>query len=269
MVKDDMEPILQSHLPFAPWMEERTRRLPGVVPLEYADWLQVDDAYSAQLAYKAKLLAERRDAVLQMQPDCLPAAQELLDVALAHRPKGFEGDETVVRPDGMQVAIDRARPLMSLSQLFQEDFVILQEQGDVHVLTGALLCFPASWSLADKFARPLTEIHAPVDEYDEGIARSVERMFSAIRVEQPLMRGNVLMYGDPDLHHPKRGSDALRGAGQVGYIRSERQCMVRLPQTRAVVFSIHTYLLREESLTGPQREALRAHPVGFEEAPNE
>lgn len=251
-----MEPILQSHLQFAPWVEERTRRLPGVVPIGYDEWLQVDDAYDAQLAYKAELLRTRRDCVLQIRAEAMPAAKELLDVAMQHAPDG------IARSD-----IDPAAPLESLSKLFQEDFVILQKQGDVHVLTGALLCFPASWSLAEKFNKPLTAIHDPVEEYDDGIARSVERMFSAIRVEQPLMRGNVLRYGDPDLYHPKRGSDALREAGQVGFVRSERQCMVRLPQTKAVVFSIHTYLLREESLTAQQREALQAHPVHYEGVP--
>lgn len=251
-----MEPILQSQLSFAPWMEERTRRLPGVVPMAYEDWLLVDDAYAAQLAYKAQLLRQQRDAVLRMAPDALPAAQELLDVALAHAPDGIA-----------QAPIDRDAPLETLARLFQEDFVILQKHGDEHILTAALLCFPASWSLAEKFGKPLTAIHDPVVEYDAAIARSVERMFSAIRVEQPLMRGNVLIYGDPDLHHPKRGSDTLREAGQVGYVRSERQCMVRLAKTRAVVFSIHTSLLREESLTPEQHAALRLHPPGFEEAP--
>ena len=240
-----MTPILQSHVGFTPWMEDRTRRLPGVVPMAYADWLQVDEAYAAQLAYKARLLADRREAVVQMQPGARAAAQELLDVALAHAPKGIA-----------DTPIDRDAPLDTLSRLFQEDFVIVQKQGDAHILTAALLCFPASWSLAEKFGQPLTGIHDPVDEYDDGIARSVERMFSAIRVEQPLMRGNVLRYADPDLFHPHRGSDQLREQGQGGYVRSERQCMVRLPQTRAVVFSIHTYLWADASMSDAQRKAL-------------
>lgn len=261
-----MTPILQSHLPFAPWMEERTRRLPGVVPLSYEDWLQTDDAYTGQLAYKAALLDEKRDIVLQMEPDCLEAAQELLDVALANLPQEFTRGETITCPDGRRVRPDFSNPFETLSKLFQEDFLILQKRGDAHLLTGALLCFPASWALSEKFGKPLTAIHAPVDEYSEKIARSVERMFCAIRVEQPLVRSNALLYGDPDLHHPQRGSDLLREQGQAGYIRSERQSMVRLPRTQAVVFSIHTYLIREGSLTQEQSEGLRAHPISPEEA---
>ena len=259
-----MEPILQSRLPFAPWLDQRTRRLPGVVPLAYEDWLQVDDAYAAQLAYKAKLLAERRDTVLMADPSCLDAAKELLQVALANLPDGFVVGDGITCPDGRRVVPDVDAPFETLSKLFQEDFAILQKQGDTHVLTGALLCFPASWSLAEKYNKPLTAIHDPVAEYDDGIARSVERMFTAIRVEQPLMRSNALVYADPDLHHPHRGSDRLRDAGQAGYIRSERQCMVRLPMTRAVVFSIHTYLVRESDLTPEQAEGLEAYPITHE-----
>nr|WP_121024851.1 DUF3445 domain-containing protein [Litoreibacter meonggei] len=261
-----MEPILQSRLPFAPWLDPRTRRLPGVVPLAYKDWLQVDDAYTDQLAYKAKLLAERRDRVLMVDPTCKDAARELLQVALGNLPNEFTAGESITCPDGRIVSVDTDAPFVTLSKLLQEDFVILQKRGDAHILTGAILCFPASWSLAEKFNRPLTDIHDPVAEYDDGIARSVERMFSAIRVDQPLMRSNALVYADPDLHHPHRGSDALRDSGQAGYIRSERQCMVRLPQTQAVVFSIHTYLVRETDLTEEQAKGLLAYPITHEEA---
>jgi hypothetical protein len=264
-----MEPILQSRLPFAPWLEQRTRRLPGVIPLSYDDWLQVDDAYAGQLAYKAQLLSNSRETVLMAASSCSQAARELLEVALSHLPDCFQLDtagEMVTCPDGREVVVESAAPFETLGKLFQEDFVIMQKQGDEHVLTGALLCFPASWALAEKFNKPLTAIHGPVDEYDDGLGQKVERMFSSIRVEQPLMRSNALVYADPDLHHPHRGSDALREAGQVGYLRSERQCMVRLPLSDAVVFSIHTYLVREEDLTAEQQEGLRAHPITYEGA---
>ncbi|MEP3345926.1 MAG: DUF3445 domain-containing protein [Litoreibacter sp.] len=234
--------------------------------MAYDDWLQVDEAYTGQLAYKAELLGARRDKVLMAAPCCMEPAQELLSVAMEHMPAIFERGDIVGCPDGRRVKPDDNAPFESLSKLFQEDFIILQKQGDAHVMTGALLCFPASWTLADKFNKPLTAIHDPVLEYDDMIAQRVERMFSMIRVAQPLTRSNALIYADPDLHHPHRGSDTLREAGQAGYIRSERQCMLRLPQTQAVVFSIHTYLLREEDLTAEQAEGLLSHPITQEEA---
>jgi hypothetical protein len=45
------------------------------------------------------------------------------------------------------------------------------------------------------------------------------------------------------------------------YLRSERQCLLRLPETRAVVFTIHTYVLLRSDLP-PDAEAaiLALHP---------
>jgi hypothetical protein len=39
------------------------------------------------------------------------------------------------------------------------------------------------------------------------------------------------------------------------YLRSERQCLLRLPKTRAIVFSIHTYVLPVTALSPEQRAA--------------
>lgn len=112
--------------------------------------------------------------------------------------------------------------------------------------TGAVLCFPASWLLSEKSGRPLSAIHETVDEYDTGLARRVQRMFDGVQVGRPLWRMNQLWYADPELHQPR--SDITPRAIEnkpegASYYRSERQCILRLPQTQAVVFTIHTFVL--------------------------
>lgn len=127
----------------------------------------------------------------------------------------------------------------------QEDLCILHKSGDEHVLTGAVLCFPASWMLAEKFMAPLIGIHAPVQGYDAGIAARVQRMFDGVQAGRPLWRFNALWYDDPALHQP-RSAHARREETEAetgSFLRSERQCILRLPQSRAVVFSIHTFVL--------------------------
>ena len=146
----------------------------------------------------------------------------------------------VTCPDGREIVIDRDQPLLTLGHLVQEDICILQKRGDQHVLTAAVLCFPANWRLSEKAGRPLTDIHIPVPEYDDNIARRVQRLFDGVQVGRPLWRFNRLTYADPDLHQPRKKDD--NGVGD--YIRTERQCVVRMPQTGAVVFSIHTYVVR-------------------------
>ena len=78
----------------------------------------------------------------------------------------------------------------------------MEKQGPEHVLTGACLCFPASWALSEKLGRPLIGIHRTVPVYQEDLARRVQRMFDVIRVDQPLWRMNALVYANPALHQP-------------------------------------------------------------------
>jgi hypothetical protein len=152
-------------------------------------------------------------------------------------------------------------PLLTLGRLVQEDLCLMDSVGGEHVLTGAVLCFPASWTLAQKIGRPLSDIHMPVPSYDEGITRRVQRMFDAIRPEQPLWRANALLYDDPTLFQPRREGVPRPRPVEKTYLRSERQCLLRLPETRAVVFTIHTFVLRRSDLP-PDAEAaiLALHP---------
>jgi hypothetical protein len=236
-----MEPlILQEALPEA---QRGAPGLPGVAPCAPDDWLRVDEAYAAQMACRERLMAERPEAVLWAEPGAQTAAQEVLDEALALLPSlGFDvGKVAVTCPDGRRVALDRDRPLRTLGHLVQEDICILEKCGDEHVLTGAVLCFPANWRLADKAGRPLVGIHAPVAEYDADLARRVQRLFDGVRAGRPLWRFNRLRYAEADLHQPwRRNTDA-----PMRYQRSERQCILRLPKTDAVVFTIHTWVVAE------------------------
>lgn len=136
----------------------------------------------------------------------------------------------------------------------QEDFCLLSKSGDEHVLDAAVLCFPASWRLAEKIGRPLSAVHDPVAEYDAGLARRVQRLFDGVQAGRPLWRFNVLYYDDPALFQPRSAQmpRPLSHARTAPFIRSERQCILRLPRTRAVVFSIHTYVIATGSEQGGQ-----------------
>lgn len=258
-----MEQICQQSLPFAPWLQPASRRLPGIQPLDMGDWLVVDEAFAAQMALRDQLLADRRAEVFGA---CDPArARELLDLVLAHLGPGYRVSRgSVIRPDGVEVGLESDHPLVVAARLVQEDLCLLEqpEGAREHVLSGAVLCFPASWTLAEKLGRPLTTIHDPVPDYSEGMAARVQRLFDALHPDRPLWRANALLYEDPTLHQPRRHGDArARPTGPPPYLRSERQSLLRLPLSRAVVFSIHTWVVAWENLSPEQRAGLAAHPV--------
>lgn len=240
-----MDIILQTAIPY----DTTGTRLPGIAPLQPDAWLVRDDAYGAQMALRDRLLSERRDAVLALTEAARPAAAELLAAVLDHvaRDAGYQvGAEVVIRPDGNTVTIDRDDPLGTAGRLVQEDLCLLEKApGDAeHVLTGAVLCFPAGWTLAEKIGRPLIRIHVPVKAYDDDIAKRVQRLFDGVRVGQPLWRYNALGYVDPSLFQPRHeGVPKYGTASEQRYVRSERQTILRLPETGAVVFGIHTYVV--------------------------
>ena len=259
-----MTTVLHTHLPFAPWADARTRRLPGILPLDMADWLRVDEAYAGQMGLREDLISTRPGDVIGQTVQAAEAVAELYDFILAHLPDGFSRDGgRITRPDGVTITLDPTQPLATLGRLVQQDLCLMQEgEGGEHLLTAAVLCFPAGWRLAEKLGRPMMRIHQPVAIYTEDVGRRVQRLLDAVRSETPLWRANAHLSRAP-LFNPlsEEAPKDTSNQGDMPYVRSERQCLLRLPQSRAVVFSIHTYLVRREDLTEAQREALVAYPI--------
>ena len=254
-----MTVVLHTHLPFRAWEDPVLSRLPGTQPLT-GPWIIRDEAFTGQMAERDRLMAKRRSDVVVEDASAHPAALELLDHVLAElaQDPAYQVGADVLRPDGAPVRVDRTDPMGTLARLVQEDLCILEKHGDEHVLTAATLLFPSSWTLSEKFMRPLMAIHEPVALYDQNIGRRVQRMFDTLRVEQPIWRANWLTYQRPDLYHPRVGFEARpRPALGTGYLRSERQTIFRLPQTNAMVFSIHIYLLAVADLDDETRASLR------------
>lgn len=255
-----MNPILHHTFPAALIPRSHPAKLPGVQPLDLRDWLIRDEVFTQQMQERTRLWTAHRAEVFQQDPAALAPACELLDLILQQLSKDAQYNvsaDQITRPDGVIVPINMARPLETAGQLVQEDLCILEKRGAEHVLTAAFLCFPASWRLEEKFQRPLSAIHSPVAPYDADMGNRVQRLFDLMRAEQPLWRSNLLFYKDPSLFAPRsETSPRPTVTGENIYVRAERQSLVKLPKTQAVVFSIHTYLARFADLPEKDREAL-------------
>ena len=232
--------ILQNSIPYD-W--QKVTKLPGVMPLNPQDWIIFDDAYKDQMAEREFLLKNNSDVIAIDENNEAPAF-ELLDAILQFLSKadGFEvSQKQVVTRDDRIVKIDYNQPLLTCGMLVQNDFCLLQKISGQHVLIAAVLCFPANWRLHEKFMRPLFSIHRNVPEYSLEIAKRVDRIFDGIRVGRPMWRFNVLEYSDATLYQPYR----LRPECKPYYTRSERQTFVKLPETGAVAFGIHTFVVKK------------------------
>jgi hypothetical protein len=255
-----MPPVLQTRL--RPDTPRPGEKLPGARPLDLREWLVVDDAFAGQMALRDALIARRRGEVLALDPEAGDAARELLDVVLGRIAANplYRMGAAVRRPDGVVVDLDRNDPMVTAGRLVAEDLCLLDKRDVEHVLVAAVLCFPSRWRLDEKIGRPLTRIHRPVAPYDGEVARRVQRLFDGLRPERPLWRANLVRHRDPALFQPVSETEKDRGeAADAGYLRSERQCLLRLPVTGAVVFSIHTTLVRAGSnANGAPRKAPRS-----------
>ena len=249
------DPFLNAVPDDPPWTRPRLNTIPGTGLVGPDDWIMVSDTHSAQMALRARLVAERPGEVLGQLPGAEPAIAELYGLllgTLARRDDYELSDTSLTRPDGVTVLLG-GPDLSHIAHLVQEDFCILTKQGGEYVLIAAVLCFPMFWLLSEKLGRGMDRIHAPVEEYDAVASKRVARLFDGIRPGLPITRENghrvhttALFTPESEARH--HGADQPdRASGQ--FWRSERQSLVRLPDTGAVLFSIHTRLWPISAIT--------------------
>ena len=185
--------ILQKKIPY----DTTYPNLPGTRPISPDEWIICDDAFSQQMALRDKLIETKKDKVLAISDEAQEAAVELLKMTLDFciSKLGYKKNvNKIIRPDKVSIEIDLNEPMAFLGRLVQNDFCILQKKNNEHVLTAAALCFPASWSLEEKFLKPLIDIHVPVKAYDDNIAKRVQRLFDGLQINRPVWRFNALYY---------------------------------------------------------------------------
>jgi hypothetical protein len=234
----------------------------GLKPLDLGDWIEVDDDIETYLAEKDRLHAEIPDKVFVEEGGTREAQQEVLDLLSTHLPARFpetyrrDGDALLVGPTRRRVLDDGSSPLLVAARLVQEDLVLMRKGDDGWRLAAATLCFPASWSLQEKFGKPLQDIHAPVPGFGRGTrtADVIGRIFDNLAVAQPVERRNWSLQAGGDLYKPL--SDVERtertvvrpsrfpqaGIAAHAFIRVERQTLRKLPASGDILFTIRTYL---------------------------
>ena len=266
-----------------PFVEGPFRLSMGLLPLDLAEWVEIDGTHDSQMAEKRRLMATRRDEVFGALPEALPGAEELLRLLLAnvlrHHGDRFEaeGDGVRVRATGEVVAPGESpwHPLERAGRLVQEDWCLLApdaadgtKAGEIvgHRLVAASLCFPSRWRLHDKLGRAMGAIHGPVPAYDAKLWRPVDRFLSLLKAEKPVRRANWGLHDDPALFQPAAGHGPGEGAG-IGvadagarlWLRVERQTLVRLPETGLVAFGIRTHVHRlDAAIRGAEDAAAMA-----------
>lgn len=100
--------------------------------------------------------------------------------------------------------------------------------------------------MQDRIGHSLWQIHAGrVPQYETKLAKSMDRFFMRMQVGSAITRFNYAIDDSDELYHPHSHHN-LSVDKKVRledlHLRVERQFLQRLPKTRALLFSIRTYI---------------------------
>jgi dimethylamine monooxygenase subunit A len=212
----------------------------GLRPLDLDHWLEDGADAAEQVEMKRLLLSTRRDDVLARCDGSEHASEELLATITAYLARDGRIAKMGARTD--------PDPLAAASVLVAEDLCVLERGAEEWRLTGAAVCFPSRWKLADKIGTSLDVIHGPVPGYDATLASPTRAFFDRLSVERPVWRLNWTLLDDATLFQPNPGRPATAADPAELFFRVERQTLRRLPASGAIIFTIRTYCTRAGTL---------------------
>lgn len=167
-----------------------------------------------------------------------------------HRGAVRQPDLTGAEPNSRAENLPRTKlghPLVHAGLLTQEDWCILVQQSPEEplLLTAGTLCFPNRWRLSDKIGLPMLGVHTPVPQYGEEVGAPTNSLLKRLTPDRPVWRMNWGIADIAALHQPTGHFDPNAGSrvldiGADVVLRIERQTLIRLPTTGAVVFGIRT-----------------------------
>lgn len=223
----------------------------GLKQLDPALWLPADADLLETLDEKTRLLDEDRDVVFQAMQGSEPAQAEALDLIVAHllqyEGETYRRDGDAMKVVGRSIALDGPEPpLLTAGRLVADDLVILENRDGGWRVTAGYVSFPSSWSLKEKAGRTIGEVHAPVPDFESGSRNDglITRMFDRLQPGRLVERFNWSLYPDGSLHWPpERAAKAAARPflPQSNFVRVERQTLLRLPETGAILFTIRIH----------------------------
>ncbi len=244
--------------PYVPIDPKGWRLAMGLRPLDPATWLEFDEHYEDELLQKAALLERDYGVVVATNPEGREASFELL--------KEVERFLTTYRPELSRTTDENEHPIVRAGRLVQEDLCVLVRE-DVWRLRAACVCFPSRWNLASKIGTTLDDIHSPVPGYDDALARPTNAFFDRLSPEKSFWRLNWTLLDSPALHQPRGARAAPSGDLAQWYFRVERQTLRQLPETRAIVFTIRTYVTSAAALRESDHDFVAALLRALDTAP--
>lgn len=230
----------------------------GLKPFDLAEWIEPDRFLIGQLRLKRALIADPAEDTFVAEPGTEESQEEVLAALVAHLPVHLpqhyrrDGQAMVVtgaEDEALSVPVDGPDPaLLRAAHLVQEDLVVMRNGPDGPRLVAGAVCFPASWSIREKFGEPLSTIHRRVPGLAGTMSERIDRIFRNLHPDRPVTRLNWSIYADTNLRHAIVKAAAhyhdqrTRVPPEDLAIRVERQTFRKMPGSGDVLFTIKTYV---------------------------
>lgn len=207
----------------------------GLNLLDENQWMDVDNDLPQFIQHKKTLYSQYPDKVYFSEPDSVEAQKEFHQLVGDHLVKNYS---TIYRAD----TIGEFTSLWDTSLLVQEDICLLTEEEGAYHLKAASVCSPSNWFLEKKRNKNLDIIHQPVPGYEQELSERVNKLFTKLKTDSPIVRFNWSLQPSNELFWRSDMAPSTQVLLPHWYWRVERQTLYRLPHSRAIVFGIRIYL---------------------------
>jgi len=151
------------------------------------------------------------------------------------------------------------------------------EKDPKYVLEAFMTVFPSGFNPKEKLGLKLRNIHDPVPAYGERLEGSMDRFFAKLEIGKYAKRVNWSITTGTELYAAGDGTTHAHEGDEVEeleeidvdktFLRSERQTLHRLPESRALVFAFKTYVypikdIKEEGLGDELSQAIDGLKAG-------
>jgi dimethylamine monooxygenase subunit A len=249
---------------FRPYRWSGPQMQVGLQPIKAAEWLILDTDYGRFMQAKQEHLIRASARCYAALPSSLAAQSELRTMVAEHlveqHPQMFSRSGAALGSPALGRSWDlndsSLEPLWQLSQFVQEDFMLLQEIDGQVLITAASNAYSSSGRLVAAVGRDIRWAHEPVPKLTAMHGSRIDRILASVHEGALCARYNWQLTPLASIFFPEDPHSANMAAlksvstqlsrdpsltPSLLNVRVERQTLRRLPLTRAVAFSIHTY----------------------------
>jgi hypothetical protein len=228
-------------------------------------WILIGGEHSEMMRQKRARLDDYRSFYYGSLPDSLPAQRELRQRVTTHlladHSQSFVRNGSEIRSliTGQVIDLDdhTTEPLLQLSYLIEEDFMLLDKVGGAARITAASNAYSTSGRLVASVGHDVAWAHEPVPRLTDKLGVRINQVIDSIHPAYPCERFNWQLTPMATVFFPHDNPHAANAAamheaveklrhdpgraGELLWLRVERQTLSRLPDSNAVAFSLHTY----------------------------